>query len=184
MRGGRRRLAIVLFTGAALMNPIAAVAAQAAAELPAPSALLHTSEIFEFRVDAQIQEVFPLFGADRERAWAPGWAPRFLWPAPAQDHAGMVFTVDHAGASAIWINTAFDLETRHVQYVYVLPAVEATLIDLRLAPDGEGTHVQVRYERTALSEDARTRVAHMAAHDRKAGPEWARQIAQALKAGH
>ena len=150
----------------------------------AAEALLHTDETFEFRVEAPPRAAFELFGAEREREWAPGWSPRFFWPAPAQDRAGMVFAVEHAGQSAIWVNSAFDPDAGHVQYVYVLPAVVATLIDIRVAPEGAGTRVQVRYERTALSEGAQERVAHLAAHDRSAGPEWSHHIAQALAARH
>jgi hypothetical protein len=52
---------------------------------------VHTSEQFTFLANARVADVFPLFGADTERLWAPGWEPRFVWPAIPTDRAGMVF---------------------------------------------------------------------------------------------
>jgi hypothetical protein len=34
---------------------------------------VHTSEVFTFVANARIDDVFPLFGAYRERLWAPDW---------------------------------------------------------------------------------------------------------------
>lgn len=140
----------------------------------------HTSERFAFVVHAPLPEVVPLLGGDGERAWAPGWEPRFIWPHVAADRAGMVFEVDGPHGTATWINTAFD--AGHVQYACVLPQVVATLITLELHACGADTEVAVHYERTALAPGADDIVLAMAAQDRVAGPEWARQIADYLQA--
>jgi hypothetical protein len=125
--------------------------------------------------------VAPLFGADRERVWAPGWAPRFLHPATAADQEGMVFAVRHGHSDAVWVNTRLDLTAGVVQYVYVLPERLATQITLHLAPDGARTQVEVTYARTALRAAANAHVDALAAHDRAAGPEWAQQINDYLR---
>jgi hypothetical protein len=138
--------------------------------------LVHRHEQFEFVADAPIEVVWPLFGADKERAWAPGWDPVFVWPAQAADQQGMVFKIAHGDRAAIWVNTCLDSAAHRVQYVYVLPDIVATVITLRLVPRGESTHVAVTYERTALSESANELVSEMAAHDRASGPEWGAQI--------
>jgi hypothetical protein len=137
---------------------------------------LHTCEDFDFVANAPAERVFPLFGAEMERAWAEDWNPRFVWPAKAEDRNGMVFQLAHGDRTAIWVNTLFDREARRVQYVYVLPDRVATLITLKLTPRGDSTHVTVRYERTSLSAEADAMVREMAELDRRAGAEWATQI--------
>jgi|GEM_PF-721022 len=151
----------------------------AASPLTAPRA--HTEERFSFTAHAPMDRVAPLFGADKERLWAPNRAPQFLYPVPAVDQPRMVFTVAHHRLSAVWVNTEFDLANGRVQYVYVIPDTMVTVITLRINPDGAQTHVDVDYDRTALSPGTEARVREMAEQDRNSGPEWESQINQYLK---
>lgn len=137
---------------------------------------LHTREQFSFVAHAPFDVAWPLFGADGERVWAPGWDPAFIWPAEAHDQEGMVFKISHGLGTAIWVNTAFDPHLRRIQYVYVIPEVVLTVISLHLLPLSEATQVAVTYERTALSEAAQDRVRALAESDKAAGEEWSRQI--------
>ena len=136
----------------------------------------HSERTFEFVAEAPLSEVAPLFGAHKERAWAPQWDPRFIWPIPAEDRPGMVFTVSGSRGTASWINTCFDLQNGRVQYAYVLENAMTTLITLTLTPRGEHTHVAVSYERTALQSRADAWVAQLADQDARAGDEWSAQI--------
>jgi hypothetical protein len=142
---------------------------------------LHTREQFKFVAGAPIDAAWPLFGAEGERAWAPGWEPAFIWPVKPVDQEGMVFQISHELGTAIWINTQFDQAAGRIQYVYVIPNVVVTVISLRLVPAGGSTQVEVTYERTALSESAGAQVRDMAEHDRAAGEEWSRQINSYLR---
>jgi hypothetical protein len=139
-------------------------------------ALLHTREQFCLVANAPFEAAWPLFGADKERAWAPDWDPIFLWPDKAFDQEGMVFKVRHAEKTAVWVNTAFDRIERRIQYVYVIPDVVVTVITLKLMPQSGSTAVDVVYERTSLNCAANETVQEMAARDRLAGEEWSRQI--------
>jgi hypothetical protein len=141
---------------------------------------VHTLETFHFSVAAPLAVAFPLFGANRERLWAPDWEPVFIWPSEPDDRSGMVFTVAHGERHATWVNTDFDPVAGHIRYVYVLPEVMTTVITLRLREHQAATDVQVRYERTSLNEAADERVRELARHDALAGPEWASQIANYL----
>jgi hypothetical protein len=144
---------------------------------------LHLRAAFTFVVPASYAVAFPLFGADKEREWSPGWAPAFVHPAPARDTAGMVFTVAHGGTHSVWVNTAFDAETGHVQYVYVVPGALATLIDIHVRSlDSASTSVSVAYERTALVPEVNDHVRALSAHDAASGPEWEGQVRDCLKA--
>jgi hypothetical protein len=177
------KFAIGVICGAALtMLPKAIVQLHGAvrgahgtdAHLQTPRA--HTEEKFSFTAHAPMEQVGPLFGADRERVWAPDWDPDFVHPLPPADAQGMVFTAAHRHRLSIWANTAFDLKNGHVQYVYVIPDILLTVITLDLQPQGNRTHVEVHYDRTALSPDGDAHVADMAKQDRAAGPDWEKQI--------
>jgi hypothetical protein len=132
----------------------------------------HSNVMFAFDARGPMSEVMPLFGADRERVWADGWEPEFVYPSPGVDRPGMVFVV----SDATWINTQLDLEHGAVQYVYVVPGTMTCLITIRASPRGAATHVEVTYERTALDPAANEHVRTLAETDKTAGTEWANQI--------
>jgi hypothetical protein len=138
----------------------------------------HARNEFDFTVHASYQVTAPLFGPEGERGWADGhWDPHFLYPQPAHDTQGAVFTVQHGHHHAYWINTAFDMDARHFQYVYVIPDVMATLIDVRFSEiDPANTKVNVAYERTALNPDANQHVLEAGNSDRNNGKEWGTAI--------
>jgi hypothetical protein len=138
----------------------------------------HVRNEFEFTVHAPYQVAAPLFGPEGERGWAGGhWDPQFLYPQPAQDTQGAVFTIRHGHHHAVWINTAFDTSAHHYQYAYFIPEIMAVLIDVRFSElDAENTKVNVAYERTALNPEANQRVKEMGDADRNSGKEWATAI--------
>ncbi len=172
-------VSVALVTGVTMLPILARPQNQTAKSV---GGLLHTHEVFEFVANAPIDIAWPLFGAQRERAWAPGWDPVFLWPEGAIDQLGTVFKVAQGDKTAIWLTTSFDQTAKdRVQYVYVIPDVVATVITLKLTPSGPATHVTVTYERTALTALANETVRKMAAHDRVSGPEWGQQINDFLK---
>jgi len=146
------------------------------AQTAAGSARAHSEEKFSFTAQAPMERVAPLFGADKERVWSPGWNPQFVFPLPAADTRGMVFTVTHGHRNAVWVNTQLDWKNGRVQYVYVIPDMLATLITLHLTAEGQKTRVEVEYERTALSAEADEHVRQTAEKDRAAGPEWETQV--------
>jgi len=137
---------------------------------------VHTEEKFAFTARAPMGEVTPLFGADKERVWSPGWNPQFIHPFPAADEQGMVFTVAHDHLKSVWVNTEFDQKNGRIQYAYVIPDVLVTVITLQLTPHGNHTLVEVQYDRTALSVEAAAHVRHMAEGDRDEGPNWEKLV--------
>lgn len=143
--------------------------------------LTHTHNEFAFTVHASVEKAFPLFGAIEEKKWAEGWEPRVLYPSPAKDQQGMIFRVAHNHMSSVWMCTAFDLASGHVQYVYVIADAMVTLIDIHLTKAAAAeTKVSVVYERTALDPEANDHVAHLAKNDAKSGPEWEQAINEYL----
>jgi hypothetical protein len=144
----------------------------------APSGpLVHVRNQFDFTVHAPYRVAAPLFGPEGERVWAAGWDPHFLYPQPAQDIQGAVFTVRHGHHQAYWINTSFDKDARHFQYVYLIPDVMVVLIDVRFSElDPGNTMVNVVYERTALNPEANEHVRESGDSDRESGKEWGTAI--------
>jgi len=143
-----------------------------------PPSRAHVSNSFSFTVNAPMHDAAPLFGPEGERVWAgDDWNPQFVFPVPARDVEGAVFTVRHGEHTAVWVNTLFDLEGGHMQYVYVLADLLSTTIDVRLHPiDAAHTRVDVTYVRTALRPEADEHVLSLGKHDSAQGKEWADAI--------
>jgi hypothetical protein len=164
----------------AVLGIVAVVVAQTSK--PAPAAPLHVSNTFSFTVNAPQKVVAPLFGAHLERAWAEGWDPQFVYPQPAEDKAGEVFTINHGSHSSTWINTALDLEKGRIQYTYVVPQAMAVLIDIHAVSSGPNTtQVAVTYERTALSPEFNDHIRQQGEADAKSAPHWQKAIEDCLK---
>ena len=138
----------------------------------------HVENSFDFQVGASFERTFPLFGGWGERAWAgEEWSPRFLWPDPPEDVDGEVFAVGEGDDQSVWVNTRFDRAEGRIQYVYVMPGVQAVRIDLVLVEtEPESTWVRVSYQRTALEPKACERVLELGRRDREQGPAWSKAI--------
>ena len=170
-----------------LIVGIAGIALPAAAQTTAaaPAPLLHVSTSFDLVVHASYAKTAPLFGPGGERAWAgKHWSPEFIHPQPARDEEGAVFTIQHGPYKAVWVNTLFDLDARHFQYVYFLPDIMVTVIDVRFKPAGaDVTDVNVVYTRTALTAEGNEHVTAMNEGDKTAGKDWQKALDDYLAAG-
>jgi hypothetical protein len=147
------------------------------------SSPMHVRSEFELTVRAPYSVAFPLFGPDGERSWAGAdWNPQFVYPSPAADIQGTVFTVKHGFRQAVWVNTLFDVEEHHIQYAYFIADVMVTTINLTFFPlDSANTKVSVIYERTALSVAENEHVQQFGAADLARGADWEKAINAYLK---
>jgi hypothetical protein len=145
--------------------------------------VVHVENEFEFTAHGPYKTIAPLFGASAERAWGEGqWNPKFLYPSPERDTLGEVFTVAHGHLRSVWVNSAFDLEKGHVQYVYVVPGAQAVLIDIHLEEEGpSATGVKVVYQRTALNPIFNEHITKLGNGDRELGQEWQTAIDASLQ---
>ena len=164
----------------ALAIPSAAVLAASAfgqSAAPAPQ-LLRTQTAFDLTVRLPYTEAAPLFGAEGERLWASShWNPQFVYPRPAHDEQGAVFTVQHGSVTATWIATLFDLEARHFQYAYFIPGIMVTVIDVRFTSvNASSTGVHVIYTRTALTPEGSDHVTAFTATDKTTARDWQQSI--------
>lgn len=146
---------------------------------------MHTQTTFEVLVHAPYSEAALLFSPEGERAWAgKHWDPQYLHnPSPGQDSEGAVFTIAHgAGFKAVWVTAQRDLQARHFEYVYFIPGIMATTIDVRFQVlDAGTTRATVTYARTAVSLEGDEHVKAMTEGDQAAGKEWQAAIDEYFK---
>jgi hypothetical protein len=114
------RLLALFIVGATAAMPLLSQTnktAQTSSGAGDPVPLAHVRNSFTLTVHAPYKIAAPLFGPNGERVWAgDDWDPQFIYPQPAEDRGGAVFTVKHGLHQSVWVNTLFDAEARHFQY--------------------------------------------------------------------
>jgi hypothetical protein len=130
---------------------------------------------------------FRLFTPEGERAWVPGWAPRYPMldqsaHDPPEPYAGLVFVTDDEGEDAPrrWVVTAWDPAARRVAYSYVRPGRLAALIDVTVDRDGQSSVARVRYRMSALTPSAEVEVRSFGAGFRNMLAGWGQLIRKHL----
>jgi hypothetical protein len=168
---------LALIAAAGLAAPIFSQSAPAP-----PEPLLHIRTSFDLLVHAPLAVAATLFGPQGERAYADKhWDPVFIYPQPASDVEGAVFTVRHGPYNAVWVTSLADIEGRHFQYVYFLEDLMVTVVDVYFKPIGaDSTKVNVVYTRTALTAKGKEHVAAMSDNDKTADKDWQQEIDEYL----
>lgn len=98
-------------------------------------------------------QAFALFTPTGERAWAPGWDPRFPSPGTDETEPGTVFRIDHGERESIWAVSHCD-PGKTIGYVVTTPGERCGLISVTCRPSSAGTTATVRYDLTSLSPEA------------------------------
>ncbi|MBN1856538.1 MAG: hypothetical protein JW846_06280 [Dehalococcoidia bacterium] len=108
----------------------------------------------KFRIAQQIERVFPLFSAEGERVWVPGWDYVNVMGSTDlhEDYIFLTTSHDHAGSDAIWIVKRYEPENHFVQFYRVEPGVKVGVISIVCSQvDEKLTEVEVTYQYTALN---------------------------------
>ena len=157
---------------------VAAARCRSLGQSPAPLAqLLRTQTAFDIVVHLPYAEAAPLFGPEGERPWAgKHWDPQFLYPQPAHDEQGAVFTVHHGPVTAVWVNTLFDLEARHFNTSTSSPTSWSPPSTSASRPPTGQHQVHVVYTRTALTPEGNDHVTAFTASDKSAAQDWQQAI--------
>jgi hypothetical protein len=112
-----------------------------------------------FTLPAPIERVMPLFTAEGERSWAPGWDP--VWADDEHQHeVGEVWTTQGPPVTH-WVTV--DASPTSVRYSRVAPGDSAGLVTVTCATSPDGTTVTAAYDLTALSPDGASRLEHFQA---------------------
>lgn len=108
----------------------------------------------DFEIEKPIELVFPLFTAEGEKLWAPGWDYRQIFGEKnvKEDDIFVTQTHDHSAADAIWIVKKYDAQNYFVQYYKIEPTEKVGLITVQCENvSNEKTRISVAYSYTALS---------------------------------
>jgi hypothetical protein len=125
---------------------------------------------------------FAFFEPEGERAWAPGWSPRYLFPGDGRAEQGMVFTTGEGGDETLWLMTSHDIIRHRVEYVRVTPGSRIGLVGVACEPHGAtATEVTVRYTLTALGEAGNRQLDEFAAGYDAYIDSWRDGIEKALR---
>jgi hypothetical protein len=112
------------------------------------------TQIRSFRLNASPERVMPLFTAEGERSWVPGWEPLIL--SGAVERGSAFVTRAHGGVETTWIVTDYRPAEGRVSYARLAHGSNIGLVDVTCtAAEGGGTVVSVRYTLTGVSEQGR-----------------------------
>lgn len=100
-----------------------------------------------FSLPMNAASAFPLFTAEGERHWVPGWSPEMLGDA---QEPGMVFLTGTDDERTIWTVLESDQAALRHRYSRVTPGSRAGIVEVKLTEDGPNCRVHVRYDLTAL----------------------------------
>ncbi|MGE4544033.1 MAG: hypothetical protein AB7D06_07990 [Pedobacter sp.] len=116
------------------------------------STVKHTAS---FEIRRPVNELFPLFSAEGEKLWVPGWSYENIMGG-TELHEDYVFVSrnhDHAASDAIWMVKRYEPDNYLVQFYKVEPGEKIGVIEVRCFELNESqTKVQVTYEYIGLSE--------------------------------
>lgn len=111
----------------------------------------------KFRIDQPVEILFPLFSAEGEKLWVPGWDYVNIMGSTDlhEDYIFLTKNHDHASTDAIWLVKRHDPENFFVQFYKIEPEDKAGVISVRCIQIGEIlTEVEVTYQYIALSKKA------------------------------
>ncbi len=107
-----------------------------------------------FDIQQPIQRVFPLFSAEGETLWVPGWTYENIMGSKElrEDYIFLTESHDHASTRAIWLVKRFEPENHFVQFYKVEPEEKVGIITIQCSAKEQSlTHTQVTYEYIGLS---------------------------------
>jgi hypothetical protein len=109
---------------------------------------------FDFKIGQPIDMLFPLFSAEGERLWVPGWDYENIMGSSDlhEDYIFLTKNHDHASTDAIWLVKQYKPESYFVQFYKVEPEDKVGIITVQCKKMNESqTQVAVSYEYIGLS---------------------------------
>ena len=111
----------------------------------------------KFEMDQAVQDLFPLFSAEGEKLWVPGWDYENIMGGNElhEDYAFLTTTQDYASTDfkAIWLVKEYDPDNHLVVFYKVEPMDKIAIVTVKCAGFGvRKTTVTVSYEYIGLSD--------------------------------
>jgi len=116
------------------------------------SIIKHTAD---FRIDQPIEILFPLFSAEGEKLWVPGWDYENIVGSNElhEDYVFLTKNHDHASTDAIWLVKRYEPESYQVQFYKIEPEDKVGIITVHCTKiNNRLTQVEVSYEYIGLTE--------------------------------
>ena len=113
----------------------------------------------DFTMAQPIEALFPLFSAEGEKLWVPGWDYENIMDKKElhEDYIFLTKTHDHAAAQAIWLVKRYEPARHFVQFYKVEPQEKVGIITVKCTELGSSqTQVTVTYQYTGLSPKGET----------------------------
>lgn len=124
----------------------------------------HANRSHAIEVELPLPEAFRLFEPEGERAWAPGWDPRYVHPWGGQPGRGMVFCTGAGDEETIWLVSRYEPADGLVEYVRLTPRSRiATVLVHCTSVGAASTQVTVTYAYTGLGPSGNAYVRDMTA---------------------
>jgi hypothetical protein len=114
------------------------------------STLKHTAD---FKISQPIDILFPLFSAEGEKLWVPGWDYENIMGTSDlhEDYIFLTKNHDHSSTEAIWIVKNYKPESYYVQFYKVEPEDKVGIITVQCFKESKSmTQVEVSYEYIGL----------------------------------
>lgn len=107
-----------------------------------------------FTIRQPIEVLFPLFSAEGEKFWVPGWDYENVMDSKElhEDYVFLTKNHDHASTDAIWLVKRYEQESHLVQFYKVEPQDKIGVITVQCTQEGpDRTKVEVTYKYIGLS---------------------------------
>lgn len=108
-----------------------------------------------FQVNRPVDIVFPLFSAEGEKLWVPGWNYENVMGSTDlhEDYVFLTQAHDHASAETIWLVKRYNPAEYFVQFYKVEPDDKIGIISVRCCQiDDAATEVEFVYQYIAIGE--------------------------------
>jgi len=113
----------------------------------------HVERTGSFTLPLARDDAFPLFSAEGERRWVPGWSPEYLHPPEPSNGAGTVFRTTHGDEETLWLVLQHEPAEGIAEYARLTPGSRVGTVLVRCESLGhEETRVVVTYSLTAVAE--------------------------------
>jgi len=107
-----------------------------------------------FDLPCGVDEAFPLFSPEGERAWAPGWNPKAVFPETIAFAPNTIFRQGEGVDEAVWTILQVDSGEHKAEYFRVAPASHTARISVNVEAIGpDRSHVEVSYDVTGFGPD-------------------------------
>lgn len=107
-----------------------------------------------FEISQPADILFPLFSAEGEKLWVPGWDYKNIMGTTSlhEDYIFLTQNHDHGSSEAVWLVKCYDPGAFYVQFYKVESGDKVGIISVQCSKTGKHrTHVQVTYEYVGLS---------------------------------